>query len=188
MAIPPSPYDPRRIFVISFPALPFAKHKRALGVYVAGALFALAHWIFWDAAVLSAHAQPPRSAPHETIPVHVTFLDWIPGICSTLGLLIVNMINKENLKGAGSAASFGEDGGVIWRARLFLFMGFALMAGGLAGSVSVLVLKYIVQLYEERFVYYGYANVAQNVGLMLSGIVLWIAQNTTGEYEYNLTL
>ncbi len=26
-------------------------------------------------------------------------------------------------------------GSVVWRARLFLFMGFALMAGGLAGSI-----------------------------------------------------
>jgi Uncharacterised protein family (UPF0220) len=50
-------------------------------------------------------------------------------------LRIVNMINKENIKGDGSAGSFSADGDVIWRARVFLFVGFALMAGGLAGSV-----------------------------------------------------
>jgi hypothetical protein len=42
--------------------------------------------------------------------------------------------------------------------------------------------------YPEQFIYYGYANVAQNVAIMLSTIILWVAQNTSGEYEYNLTL
>ena len=42
------------------------------------------------------------------------------------------MIDKERLVGEGA---FGGDPGLMWRARLFLFVGFALMAGGLAGSV-----------------------------------------------------
>lgn len=88
--------------------------------------------MFFDAAVLSAHAQPPPDAPYDTVPVHVAFVDWLPGILSIFGLLIVNLIDKERLIGDGGA--FG-DGGLVWRARLFLFMGFALMAGGLAGSV-----------------------------------------------------
>jgi hypothetical protein len=79
-----------------------------------------------------------------------------------------------------------------------------MMAGGLAGSVvsrlcvhmemladevqCILVLKYVMKGYAERFKYYGYANVSQNVLLMLSAFVLWIAQSTSSEYEYNLTL
>ena len=86
------------------------------------------------------------------------------------------------------------------------------MAGGLAGSVvrlfcnfllknsqselakfylffkTVLVLKYILHNYPAQFTYYGYANVSQSVALMLSAVVLWIAHNTSSEYEYNLTL
>lgn len=42
--------------------------------------------------------------------------------------------------------------------------------------------------YPEPFKYYGYANIIQSIALMLSAVVLWIAQSTTGEYEYNLTL
>ena len=53
---------------------------------------------------------------------------------------------------------------------------------------TVLVLKYIVKAYPEQYTYYGYANVSQNVALMLSAVVLWIAQTGNGEYEYNLTL
>lgn len=88
--------------------------------------------MFWDAAILSSHAQPPPDAPHDIIPVHVTFLDWITGICSTLGLLVVNLINKEHLLNEGG---YSQESSIVWRARLFLFLGFALMAGGLAGSV-----------------------------------------------------
>jgi hypothetical protein len=53
---------------------------------------------------------------------------------------------------------------------------------------TVLILKYIIPAYSEQYTYYGYANVSQNIALMLSAIVLWIAQNTNSEYEYNLTL
>ena len=52
----------------------------------------------------------------------------------------------------------------------------------------VLVLKYIIQQYPERFNYYGYANVAQNIALMLSAIVLWLAQNSSNDDEYNYQL
>jgi len=93
------------------------------------AQFAMANWTFLDAAILSAHAQPP----HETEPVlvHVTFVDWIPGICSLLGMVIVNLIDKDRVRGE---EGFG-DSRAVWRARLFLFISFALMAGGLAGSI-----------------------------------------------------
>ena len=134
-------------------------------------------------------------------PVHVTFLDWLPGICSLLGMLVINLIDKDRVRGEDG---FG-DSRAVWRARLILFIGFALMAGGLAGSVvrslrltlilglltsaqALLVLKYVLAGYAEQFTYYGYANVGQNIGLMLSAVVLWIAQSTGGEYEYNLSI
>lgn len=64
--------------------------------------------------------------------VHVKFVDWIPGICSALGMLVINSIEKARL----SADSFSySGGGVAWKARFVLFLGFALLAGGLAGSV-----------------------------------------------------
>lgn len=88
-----------------------------------------------DAAILSAHAKSPWGSPPDTeAPVHVTFVDWIPGICSLLGYLIINLIDKDRIRGD---EGFG-DSSAVWRARLFLFIGFAFMAGGLAGSVVCL--------------------------------------------------
>lgn len=68
----------------------------------------------------------------------MSFSDWTPGICATLGMIVVNLIDKQMLRSdsdEGSSWDGSWGGGVAWRARLFLFIGFALMAGGLAGSV-----------------------------------------------------
>lgn len=47
-------------------------------------------------------------------------------------MLVINSIEKTRL----SADSYSYSGtGVAWKARLVLFLGFAFMAGGLAGSV-----------------------------------------------------
>ena len=45
--------------------------------------FALSYFLLFDAATLSSHAKPPPDAPHDVIPVHMTFVDWVPAICST---------------------------------------------------------------------------------------------------------
>ncbi|KAH6918141.1 hypothetical protein BKA70DRAFT_1087862 [Coprinopsis sp. MPI-PUGE-AT-0042] len=186
MSLPRGNYDPRRVCLNPFPDFTLGKHKRTVGVYLAGALFAIANWAFLDAAILSAHAKMPWQKPDVPvdIPVHVTFVDWIPGICSMLGYIVINLIDKDRIRGD---EGYG-DARAVWRARLFLFIGFALMAGGLAGSVTVLVLKYIISELPEQFKYYGYANVSQSVLMMLSVSILWISQSTSSEYEYNLTL
>jgi hypothetical protein len=51
-----------------------------------------------------------------------------------------------------------------------------------------LVIKYVVPDHEGQFKYYGYVNVTQNIALILSVIILWLAQNGSSEYEYNLTI
>ena len=64
--------------------------------------------------------------------MHVAFVDWVPGLCSLLGMLVINVIDKDRVR--GEDVGYG-DAGAVWRARAVLFVGFALMAGGLAGSV-----------------------------------------------------
>ena len=101
-------------------------------------------------------------------------------------MIIVNLIDKQQLLSEdGDGASWGDGtwgGGVAWRARLFLFLGFALMAGGMAGSVvsiacgrccfseltcalrqTVLVIKYVLPPYPGGFgTEWGVANVIQS--------------------------
>ncbi|GAA5889959.1 hypothetical protein JCM8208_001181 [Rhodotorula glutinis] len=185
--------DPRRVFLISCPGwlkLPaLGPRKREFLVYFAGALFAFGWWAFLDASVLSAHAKPisnPDDSPFDPVPVHVTFADWAPGLCATLGMIIVNLIDKARLMGEDDSYSGGS---VAWRARAFLFVGFALMAGGVAGSLTLLLVKYVMAHYPENYgVNWGVANVLQSIAIMFSAVVLWTAQNAESDYDYNITL
>ena len=94
----------------------------------------------------------------------MNFVDWIPGIFSAVGMLIINSIDKSRL----SADGFSYSGdGVAWKARVVLFMGFAAMAGGLAGGVTVCVLKYVVQDAAWPALWFGVANIIANALVML---------------------
>ncbi|KAK5006270.1 UPF0220 domain protein [Cryomyces antarcticus] len=167
-----------RLFRFPKPEWMNSANTRTFGVYAAGALFSLGFFFFVDAATFS------RSARNGS-DVHVNFVDWVPGICSALGMLVINSIDKSRL----SADSFSYSGnGVAWKARLVLFLGFALMAGGLAGSVTVMVLKYVVPEYPFPTLWFGVANVVANALIMLSSVVLWVAQNMEDDYTYNLAL
>lgn len=100
-------------------------------------------------------------------------------------MLVINSIEKSRL----SADSYSYSGtGVAWKARLVLFLGFALMAGGLAGSIvhlpnpraqpvtltddqAVMVLKYLVPAYPFPTLYFGVANVVANALIMLRHVL-----------------
>merc|ERR1711939_283599 len=165
-------------FDIHKPAWLNSASTRTAGVYLAGALFSLGFFFFIDASVYS---KSPLNGSH----VHINFVDWIPFICSALGMLVINSIEKSRL----SADSFSYSGnGVAWKARTVLFLGFALMAGGLAGSVTAMVLKYLFNDYALTTVYMGVANVVANGLVMLSSVVLWVSQNMEDDYTYNLQL
>ena len=89
------------------------------------AQFAMGFFFIIDVASFS-------HSPRNGSDVHIKFVDWIPFIFSTIGMLVINSIEKSRLQ----ADSFSYSGsGVAWKARFVLFLGFAMLAGGLAGSV-----------------------------------------------------
>ena len=121
--------------------------------------FSLSFYVMLDAAVWS-HSAKNGSDP----PVHINFVDWLPLIFSSLGMLIINSIEKTRL----SADSFSYSGsGVAWKARVVLFLGFASLAGGKAGGVTELVLKYVVPGTVLQTLYMGIANLVANGLVML---------------------
>jgi len=67
-------------------------------------------------------------------------------------------------------------------------MGFAALAGGLAGGVTVMVLKYLVAGARWPALWMGIANVVCNGLVGLSSVVLWVSQNMEDEYSYSLQL
>ncbi|RKP14938.1 hypothetical protein BJ684DRAFT_7823 [Piptocephalis cylindrospora] len=148
---------------------PHISHE--LGVYIAGGLFALAWWIFLD-AVTQARLEGISVGP-----------EWAPGICVTLGMLVVNSIDQARLVGDSYGGSFAQDDGG-WRARLAFFVGVAVMVGGIAGSVAILCVKFINASLPPAL---GWAGVIQCITLTVSSAILWIAQNAEGEYQIALS-
>lgn len=123
--------------------------------------FSLAFYVFLDAAVWS------KSAANAS-DVHVTFVDWLPLIFSSLGMLIINSVEKARLSNDGySYSAPGGSSSVAWQARVVLFLGFAALAGGMAGGVTVFVLKFVVRDVGFPELSMGVENVVANalVGL-----------------------
>ena len=117
--------------------------------------------------------------------VHVGFVDWLPLIFSALGMLVINSVEKARL----SADSFSYSGsGVAWKARVVLFLGFASLAGGMAGGVVVFVLRFVVPGVAWPAAQMGVENVVANALVGLSSVVLWVSQNMEDEFSYNLAL
>ncbi|KAI8346427.1 hypothetical protein B0O80DRAFT_469013 [Mortierella sp. GBAus27b] len=177
----------RRICLFPMPTIPRLGPKARDGaIYVSGALFALGWWFFIDAVIRSKNWNFDDGFKS----VSVEFVDWVPGICSALGMIVISCIDKAALKGDSFSFSSGGGGGtsIAWRARVYLFIGFALMAGGLAGSVSVLCIKYILPDHGEIFTFWGICNVIQNAAIMTSAAILWVAQNTESEYQYSFAI
>ncbi|KAK6453451.1 hypothetical protein FP744_10009703 [Trichoderma asperellum] len=151
---------------------------RNAGVYAAGALFSIAFYVMLDSAVWSKSAKNGSN-------VHVKFVDWLPLIFSSLGMLIINSVEKQRL----STDSFSYSGsGVAWKARVVLFLGFAALAGGMAGGVTVFVLKFVVPGVGMPALSMGIENLVSNALVGFSSVVLWISQNMEDEYSYNLSL
>ncbi|CAI2164793.1 4764_t:CDS:2 [Funneliformis geosporum] len=123
-------YD-RHICLIPIPSL--SRLKRDVGIYISGGMFALGWWFFIDSVVYSSHLR--RNGDDDSVPF-VSFEDWLCGIFSTLGMIIVNLIDKSRL-----TSEYMGSGTATRGARLCLFVGFAAMAGGLAGScVSISII------------------------------------------------
>ncbi|KAK0653834.1 hypothetical protein QBC41DRAFT_62828 [Cercophora samala] len=167
-----------RLFRFSKPAWLSSVQARNAGVYLAGGLFSLAFYILLDSAVWSA-------SPRNASTIHIHFVDWLPFIFSSLGMLIINSVEKSRL----ASDSFSYSGsGVAWKARVVLFLGFAALAGGMAGGVTVFVLRFVVPGVVMPALGMGVENVVANGLVGVSTVVLWVSQNMEDEYAYNLAL
>ncbi|KAI8077062.1 hypothetical protein BDF21DRAFT_421962 [Thamnidium elegans] len=141
--------DPRSTLLIIPNPFLIIKSHRSIGVYFSGMLFALGWWIFLDAYLVSLLTTEP-----------LRFIDWVPGITSSIGLLIINFIGRSHFQGEQQVGS-------VWKMRTSLLTGFTLITGGFAGSLGVLVFNKVY-----------YSGIIQNCLILSSIITLWFMQNT----------
>ncbi|KAJ3237680.1 Transmembrane protein 50A [Chytriomyces hyalinus] len=87
-------------------------------------VFAMGWWLFIDGVVYAS------TRNKDELPA-VRFEDWLPGILSTLSLIIVNLIDKDSL----NADDFSYSGSnVACKARACAFIGITMAMGALGGS------------------------------------------------------
>ncbi|KAI9005635.1 hypothetical protein DFJ74DRAFT_691586 [Hyaloraphidium curvatum] len=148
---------------------------KAVVGYTAGALFTLGWWAFIDSVIYSGSHDPP-------LPVAIKFEDWVPGLLSTVSLIMVNLIDKTAL----NATEFTHDGSyVAFKARLWAFLGVTMALGALGGSLAIMSLKYIIPGYTGEDAYGGFMIVAQNVLIFAGSMLFWFGRNS-GEPELQL--
>ncbi|KAJ1841016.1 Vacuolar protein sorting-associated protein 68 [Coemansia sp. RSA 2708] len=168
-----------RVFVwnCQLPRLPSSLHAHLhdSGTYLSGALFTLGWWIFLDGLILSR--------THDSIALG--FEDWLPGLLCTLGMIITNSIDLSLLREDGFG--YGSSG-LAGKAKLTLFIGIALLAGGLAGSLTILTIKYIVPQVAADVLYIGFTGVLQSVAILLASVALWLVHNSDYDNQYNFVL
>ncbi|RIA81641.1 hypothetical protein C1645_881508 [Glomus cerebriforme] len=146
---------------------------KVIATYVSGGLFAIGWWAFIDALV---YYRLNRGF------LDVTFGEMITGTITTLGMLIVALIDKSIFKDELYIYSHRT----LWKARLFLFFGFTLMVSSLIGSLTLFIYKYVVSHnYDIHQYYFGIAVVVQNASIMMSSIILLIGQYSNNEAKYD---
>jgi hypothetical protein len=155
-------------------------NARSVSVGITGILFSVGWWLFLDgvAIVLSANADgqglPVVGAASGGIKVE----DWICGLASTIGMVMVQMVSKDMLLGEGGGDFYSTGGGDdAWKARLWFFMAFVLMLGALGGSITVLIVKYTSRGYFDGVVYFPAVYVTQCGLILISALILWGIRN-----------
>ncbi|KAJ1653901.1 Vacuolar protein sorting-associated protein 68 [Dispira simplex] len=158
------------------------ENQREIGTYAAGALFAVGWWFFVDGMVYASN--------EPGFPVRIGVEDYLPGIFGTLGMLITNSIDLSllNEDQFGYSSTSGGSTTLASRAKFTLFIGIALLAGGLAGSIASLCIKYLATGVATEYLYGGLATVFQTLLVTLCSVVLWLVHNAEAEAQYNFVL
>ncbi|ORX99062.1 UPF0220-domain-containing protein [Basidiobolus meristosporus CBS 931.73] len=167
--------DSRGPFLCAIPKFPALGMKKEIGAYVAGFLFAVGWWMFIDGIILST--------TYKELPVFIGIEDYVSGIIATLGMIIVSSIDPSLLD--DDSMTFGGSG-VAKKARALLFVGMTAMGGGIAGSISILCIKYIAAGVDSSYFYLGIAPVVQNVAILLSSAALWLSRSSESDIHYDL--
>lgn len=111
--------------------------------YVAGGLFAIAWWLWID-----AHA---FSSKFEENGVYVTFPIYLPGIFSTVAMIMLQLVSWEDLGGSSWAAS--EDTGRQNRVRIFFFLSLVIAFGGIIAALWIAIEHWFNHVPAPTYIY-----------------------------------
>jgi len=134
--------------------------SETLLAYAAGFSFAIGWWLWIDANVYSHHTNDP---------VQVSGVHYIPGIISTIGLIMVNLVSWSDLNGV----NFLSDN-VSAKARIWLLFAFVVSFAGLVVGVWMAVVHWFQGNPNSQ--YPGVALIVQNLLIFAGGAMYRFAK------------
>jgi len=132
--------------------------------------FAVGWWIWID-----GHAYADK---FETGSGYVTGFHYIPGIVSTISLILVNVINWKDLGGF----SWGAEDGYQTRVRVWLFLSLVVAFGGIIAAVWIASVHWFSSDAIEKWP--GIALITQNLLIFLS-TMLFRFNTSPSDSEYS---
>lgn len=153
----------------------FCMHKifpsRSIVVgYLSGILFTVGWWLFFDALIYSKY---------NKLEVQIGIWDWIPGLLSTLALIIINLINQEALRGEDD---YGDE--YMPNAKLCAFIGVSIALAALGSSLTIFIMEYVIPQLQGPVKFCGGEIVLQNVLIFISAMIFWFGRNSEENDDY----
>jgi len=142
--------------------------------YLSGVLFAIAWWLWIDGHAFSNTFERPDT--HSA----VTFGHYVPGIVSTLALVMVNVVSWKDL--GGFNWGFSEDA-VQTRVRVWLFLSLVIAFGGIIGAIWSAVEHWFNMNPKPDHEWPGIALILQNVLIFVSSMLYRFKTSDTDGYE-----
>jgi len=142
---------------------------------IAGCIFAAGWWIWIDANVSTANWPKDKSGK----PPAILFYYYIPGIISTLGVFMTNIVSLESL----NPASWVFDERIGAKVRVWLFLSFIISFSGVAAAIWIMAAVYMPP-HNKGNDWPGIALTIQNALIFVSSIFLLGARSSPAD-EYD---
>jgi len=137
--------------------------------YLSGALFSLGWWLWIDATVYANCDCPDNHTPDN---VKVLGTHYIPGIVSTIALIMINIVSWNDLNGD---FMFGD--GVSTKAKVWLFVSFIIAFGALIAGCWIGVTRWFISTNPKPdSVWPGVAIILQNILIFVSATLYRFAK------------
>ncbi|EGG14459.1 transmembrane protein [Cavenderia fasciculata] len=134
-----------------------------------GILFGVA-WFLW----IDGHVyENTRNAATPGFGPSIQWVYYLPGIFSTVGLVMANIIKLDGL----NSSSFLGDDSYVTKIRIWLFVSFAINFGCIAGSVWIMAATFMPPHVNSNAEWPGIALTLQNVLIFLSSLTLMYSKS-----------
>lgn len=142
-----------------------------VGCVVSGLIFGVAWWIMIDAQVISSlrKEQPPIIGWY-----------WVPGILSTLGFIMMNIVDLSSM----NPYSWWYDENVSGKVRAWLFFAFIIHFSNIGGAMYIMIDRFLPP-HNLGDPWPGIAICLQNFLLFFAGLLmLWVGTERAKGDDY----